>query len=283
MEMSREFTDTWRAHRMHLVDLAFRILGDIGAAEDAVQEAFTRLSPARDVEDERAWLTVVTGRLCLDQLRSAWHRHEKPSAPADLVDADPLLPMPVPDPADRVTLDDEVQLALLVLLQRLSPPERVAFILHDVFGQPFELIADTLGRPAGTCRQLARRARGKISDADRLPKAVAAEQHRAVTERFIAACTGGDLDALVAVLHPDAWGRASFAAALGLEPVLSHGPHEVATNLLPFYGPDVTMVTHPHDDRPAVLAYRDRRLFAVLVLTIADDRILRIEATVDPA
>jgi RNA polymerase sigma-70 factor, ECF subfamily len=283
MEMSREFTDAWRAHRIHLVDLAFRILGDIGAAEDAVQEAFTRLAQARGVEDERAWLTVVTGRLCLDQLRSAWHRHEKPSDPADLVGTDPLRSTPDPDPADRVTLDDEVQLALLVLLQRLAPAERVAFILHDVFGQPFEVIAETLDRPVGTCRQLARRARGKLSDADRLSKAVVAEQHRAVTERFIAACTGGDLDALVAVLHPGAWGRACFAADIGLEPVVSRGPHAVATTLLPFYGPDVTMVTHPLGDRPAVLAYRDRRLFAVLALTFADDLILRIEATVDPA
>src|SRR5262249_41932820 len=111
------------------------------------------------------------------------------------------------DPADRITLDDDVQLALLVVLQRLSPAERVVFVLHDVFGVPFDSVAETIGRPAATCRQLARRARQKIDDSQRGTNLdVAAVEHRLVTEKFIAACASGDLDGLLAVLAPDAWG-----------------------------------------------------------------------------
>jgi len=280
--MSRDVTDPWRAHRHHLVDLALRMLGDIGAAEDVVQEAFTRLARADDVDDDRAWLTVVTGRLCLDQLRSARMRRETPSDPIDLTDRISVTQPPSADPADRITLDQEVQFAMLVVLQRLSPAERVAFILHDVFALPFDTIAETLGRPPGTCRQLARRARQKISEAERSTKTVAQEQHHAVTERFIAACTGGDITALVSALHPDAWGLATFVTGAEFDPVLSIGPHEIAANLSRHYGPEVTMIPHPAYGRPAILAYRDHRLFAVLVLTIDDDLIHRVDAVVDP-
>ncbi|MBB5914279.1 RNA polymerase sigma-70 factor (ECF subfamily) [Nocardia transvalensis] len=278
--MSKELADSWRAHRMHLVGLAFRMLGDIGEAEDVVQEAFTRLSRADGIDDERAWLTVVTGRLCLDQLRSARARHESPWDLDDFPSAAPVSRDPEPDPADRVTLDQEVQFALLVVLQRLDPAERVAFVLHDVFALPFETIAGTLGRPAGTCRQLARRARHKIADAGREPKLVAAPQHRAVTERFIAACAGGDVEALVAVLHPEAWGRVEFAAPAGMDPIVTRGPSAMIDNLLRYYGPAVTLIPHPASDAPAVLAFVDRRLFAELTLTLADDRIIRIDSTV---
>ena len=138
MEMSHDLANPWRAHRHHLVGLAFRMLGDIGAAEDVVQEAFTRLARAQDVDDDRAWLTTVTGRLCLDQLRSARMRRETPADPADLTDRISLTQPPAADPADRITLDQEVQVAMFVVLQRLSPAERVAFILHDVFSLPFD-------------------------------------------------------------------------------------------------------------------------------------------------
>ena len=123
------FGEVRRANRPYLVNLAYRMLGDVGAAEDVVQEAFVRWSAADGVDDDRGWLTVVTSRLCLDQLRSAHSRREFPGDVPERPGAG--------DPADRITLDDEVRLALLVVLQRLPPAERVAFVLHDVFGMPF--------------------------------------------------------------------------------------------------------------------------------------------------
>ncbi len=111
-----------------------------------------------------------------------------------------------PDPADRVTLDDEVREAMLEVLRRLSPGERVSFVLHDVFQMPFDEIADAVGRPVGTCRQLARRARGKFTDAVHRPADVADAEHQLVTEKFITACANGDLEALTGVLDPAVWG-----------------------------------------------------------------------------
>jgi RNA polymerase sigma-70 factor (ECF subfamily) len=256
------FGDVWRDNRPYLVNLAYRMLGDIGAAEDVVQEAFVRWSAAVEVEDDRGWLTVVTSRLCLDQLRSARSRRE---LPGDV----PELPGSV-DPADRVTLDDEVRLALLVVLQRLPPAERVAFILHDVFGMPFEAVAESLGRPVATCRQLARRARQHVA-ASRASQPVSYDQHQLVTERFITACANGDLDALLRVLHPDVWGSGAFGGA-GIE---RHGSMHVAEGILRYLGPITTLVSAP----PLLLAYRQRREFAVLRVSITGDLITKIAAS----
>ncbi|MEU6586403.1 RNA polymerase sigma factor SigI [Nocardia sp. NPDC046763] len=277
------FAGAWRRHRAYVVDLAFRLLGDIGAAEDAAQEAFTRLARMRpgEVSDERAWLTVVTSRLCLDELRSARARREQAGDPGQLEAETPVAHAMPLDPVDRITLDEEVQLALYRMLQRLAPAERVVLILHDVFAVPFELVADTVGRPVGTCRQLARRARIKMSEARRPDGPVAPAEHRAVTERFIAACAGGDLDELLAVLDPEVWGTASFRPDSPIVARPSRGPEMVAANMIAFWGPGVTLVTHSAFGRPALLAYRDRELFGVLVLTISGDRIVSIEATVD--
>ncbi|SHB37196.1 alternative RNA polymerase sigma factor SIGI [Mycobacterium tuberculosis] len=124
----------WRAHRAYLVDLAFRMVGDIGVAEDMVQEAFSRLlrAPVGDIDDERGWLIVVTSRLCLDHIKSASTRRERPQDIAAWHDGDASVSSV--DPADRVTLDDEVRLALLIMLERLGPAERVVFVLHEIFG-----------------------------------------------------------------------------------------------------------------------------------------------------
>lgn len=150
----------WRADRAYLIDLAYRMLGDVGAAEDVVQEAFLRLDLAEpgEVRDPRDWLTVVTSRLCLDRIRSAHNR--RGAAERYRVAGQWVQPRPAGsvDPADQVTLDDEVSEALLILLQRLSPAERVSFVLHDVFKLPFDQVAEILGKPTATCRQLAKRA-----------------------------------------------------------------------------------------------------------------------------
>jgi len=278
---SDQITEAWRRHRPYLVNLAYQMLGDVGDAEDVAQEAFLRLSRAdvNEIDDVRGWLTVVASRLCLDQVRSARARHERPG---DHDFEDEQLPSRRLDPADRVTLDDEVRTALLEVLRRLSPGERVAFVLHDVFGVPFDTIADTVGRPVGTCRQLARRARAKFTGAQPKLTEVAPAEHQLVTEKFITACANGDIAALTAVLDPTVWGVGTVLADPAPPPQVNHGPHDVATNLLRYLWPGVTLVSGPAG-QPTVLAFADRRLFAAIVLTIRGRLIIKIEAVADPS
>src|ERR1700687_354292 len=136
---SDQIVEAWRRHRPYLVNLGYQITGDVGEGEDVAQEAFLRLSRANphEIDDIRGWLTVVTSRLCLDQVRSARARYERPG---DIDQAAMLDESRHHDPADRVTLDDEISTALLEVLRRLSPGERVAFVLHDVFAVPFDTI-----------------------------------------------------------------------------------------------------------------------------------------------
>jgi len=270
----------WRSDRPYLVNLAYQMLGDIGEAEDVAQEAFLRLSRADpdQIDDVRAWLTVVAGRLCLDQMRSARARHERPDEPVAL----DVTRSRDADPADRVTLDDEVRTALLEVLRRLSPGERVAFVLHDVFQMPFDEISETVGRPVGTCRQLARRARAKFAGASPRLADVSEAEHQVVSERFITACANGDLQALTAVLDPTVWGVGTIVGDFAPPPQVNHGRDDVATNLLRYLGHGATLVTGPAGE-PVLLAFAERRLFAVLVLTVRDSLITKIEATVDPS
>lgn len=275
---SDQVSEAWRRHRPYLVNLAYQMLGDIGEAEDVAQEAFLRLSRADvdEIEDARGWLTVVASRLCLDQVRSARARYERPGDVEE---------QPAPrrfDPADRVTLDDEIRTALLEVLRRLSPGERVAFVLHDVFGVPFDSISETVGRPVGTCRQLARRARSKFHGAQPNLTEVAPAEHQLVTEKFITACANGDLHGLAAVLDPTVWGVGTILADPAPPPQINHGPDAVATNLLRYLWPDVTLVSGPAGG-PVLLAFSERRLFAVIVLTIRESRVRKIEAIADPA
>jgi len=277
-----QITEAWHRHRPYLVNLAYQTLGDVGDAEDVAQEAFLRLSRTDldEIVDIRGWLTVVTGRLCLDLVRSARTRYERPGDIGPQVAA--LSQSRRLDPADRVTLDDEVRTALLEVLRRLSPGERVSFVLHDVFGVPFDEIAETVGRPVGTCRQLARRARAKFDSAQPKLGDVPAAEHQLVTERFITACADGDLQALAAVLDPTVWGVGTVLADPPLPPQINHGPHDVAVNLLRYLGPGVTVVSGPVG-QPVLLAFADRRLFAVIVLTIRENLVTKIEATADPS
>jgi RNA polymerase sigma-70 factor, ECF subfamily len=277
---SDQVTEAWRSHRPYLVNLAYQMLGDIGDAEDLVQEAFLRLSRADvdEIDNVRGWLTVVVGRLCLDQVRSARARYERPGD----VDQQAAGESQYVDPADRVTLDDEVRTALMEVLRRLSPGERVAFVLHDVFGVPFDAVAETVGRPVGTCRQLARRARAKFSTAQPKLTEVASAEHKLVTEKFITACANGDIAGLTAVLDPTVWGVGTVLVEPAPPPQVNRGPHAVATNLLRYLGPEVTLVSGPAG-QPVVLAFADRRLFAAIVLTIRDCLVTKIEAIADPS
>ena len=272
-----DITAAWRDHRPYLVNLAYQMLGDVGGAEDVAQEAFLRLSRTEEatIDDVRGWLTVVAGRLCLDQLRSARVRLETILPPEHDV-AGPQ------DPADRVTLDDEVSSALLEVLGRLSPGERVAFVLHDVFAVPFDEIAETVGRPVGTCRQLARRARAKFVDATPRAGDVAPAEHQLLTDAFITACANGDLETLASLLDATVWGVGTVLADPAPPQQVNHGPHDVAVNLLRYLGPGAIVVGGPPGE-PVLLAFDHGRLFAVVVLTIRGGTILKIEATADPS
>jgi RNA polymerase sigma factor (sigma-70 family) len=195
--------------RRHHMSLAFRMLGTVAEAEDAVQETYTRWyrmsQDERDaIEIPRAWLTRVAGRVCLDVLDSARVRRERYVGP--------WLPEPIPstafgeapaasDPLDRVTLDDSISTALLVVLESMTPAERVTFVLHDVFAVPFAEIAEIVGRSAAACRQLATSARRRVTESRR--RAVSHREHDEVVRSFAAAVRSGDLAALISVLDPD--------------------------------------------------------------------------------
>ena len=193
--------EQFERHRPHLRAVAYRMLGSTGEAEDAVQESWFRLSrtDSDELENLRAWLTTVVGRICLDMLRSRQARHE------DSVDAvpEPVVSIASDDPAQEAELADSVGLALLVVLETLSPAERLAFVLHDMFGVSFEEIAPIVERSPVAARQLASRARRQVRGS--VPPADAdLAQQRKVVDAFLAAARSGDFEALLEVLDPDA-------------------------------------------------------------------------------
>ena len=279
MPTEEQIKDAWTDHRPYLVDMAFRMLGDIGRAEDVVQEAFQRLSRSDfdAIEDARGWLIVVTSRLCLDVIRSARHRHERPVGGQELAERLEQTGGGGPDPADRVTLDDGVRLALLVVLERLTPAERVAFVLHDIFGVPFDAVAETVGRPEATCRQLARRGRLKLEAPDGARRAtVTPDEHRLVTDQFIAACASGSFEDLLAVLDPDVTGGVDLIPGF-----VEHGAENVAGNLLRYWE-SATLVSLPLVDNPCLLGFVDRDVAGLLSLTVAGGRITEIHVYCEP-
>ena len=204
--------------------------------------------------------------------------------PAEIEFTAPRAQPALADPADRITFDDSVRLALLVMLQKLTPAERVVFVLHDVFRMPFDTIAQTIGRPSASCRQLARRARQKIADGR--PGArfdVESAEHRLVTDKFIAACASGDLNGLLAVLAPDAWGDVDLGPTAAEPRSVVTGAENVAANLLRFWGPDSTLVSHPAGGQPALLGFHGRALAALLVLRMRGGQVEAVHVIADPA
>ncbi|MEN3308687.1 MAG: polymerase sigma-70 factor, subfamily [Micromonosporaceae bacterium] len=196
--------DQFEAHRSHLFGVAYRMLGSRAEAEDAVQEAWLRYAAAGSgVEDTRAWLTTVVARICLDVLRSARVRRESYVGswlPEPLVSR---LPAADPDPASAAVLGEQVSLALLVVLERLTPEQRVAFVLHDVFAVPFEAIASALGTSLASARQHASRARRAVTTGPAIVHQTGMAEQRRVLSAFMVAATGGDLAGLVRVLAPE--------------------------------------------------------------------------------
>ncbi|MEA2655878.1 MAG: hypothetical protein QOI23_1243 [Chloroflexota bacterium] len=192
----------FEANRTHLRSVAYRMLGSLSEADDAVQEGWLRLSRsgAGGVENLGGWLTTVVARVCLDMLRSRKSRREEPLG-APLADP-PVNPEGGTDPEHEAVLADSVGLALLVVLETLAPAERLAFVLHDLFAMPFEEIATIVGRSPGAARQLASRARRRVQGAVVAPESDRA-RHREVVDAFLAASRNGEFDALLALLDPD--------------------------------------------------------------------------------
>ena len=196
--------DDFEAERPRLLRIAYRLTGSVVDAEDAVQEAWLRLDRAREKEEPsnlQAWLTRVVSRLCLDRLGSAAKRRETYVGqwlPEPIVR--PLGSGPEPDPLDVVVQDEDARLGALVVLDRLTPPQRVAFVLHDVFAVPFDEVGETLGIGTDAARQHASRARRAVADA---PEPTPDPEHEEAVGRFLAALATGDLDAIVSTLHPD--------------------------------------------------------------------------------
>jgi RNA polymerase sigma-70 factor (ECF subfamily) len=266
------FTALWEAHRRRMLDLAFRMLLDLRDAEDVVQEAFARLARTdiAGIDDPEAWLVVVTSRLCLDRLRA---RQRRPTDALDVAD-EPPDPHAL-DPSSHVTLVDNVTLAMHALLERLSPAERTSFVLHDVFQYSFEDIATIVGRTPAACRQLASRARRTLraeSANGRFPVDSALE--RQISERFIAACAGGDLDGLLALLDPAVDGAGDIA------PEVVVGADKVAPGILRYLGPPVspTLLHLPVGDRIGIVALHDHRVLALVLLTIEDGLVVHVDA-----
>jgi RNA polymerase sigma-70 factor (ECF subfamily) len=271
------FTALWNAHRRRMLDLAFRMLLDLRDAEDAVQEAFVRLARTDldSIDDAEGWLVVVTSRLCLDRLRARTRR------PTDVLDTarDPFDPHAL-DPADQIALVDNVTLAMHAVLERLSPAERTSFVLHDVFQYPFEAVADIVGRTPAACRQLASRARKRVqaeSATGRFPVDVVLQ--REVSERFVEACTGGDLDALLALLDPAVDGTGDLAR----QDIV--GAAAVAKGVLRYLGPRVspTLLHLPVGDRAGIVAMQGHDVLALVLLTVEDGLIVHVDALAGPA
>jgi RNA polymerase sigma-70 factor (ECF subfamily) len=268
----------WAADRGYLFAVAAGMLGRPGEAEDVVQEAFARLAGAAvdDIGDVRGWLVVVTRRLCLDRLGSADARRTTPAPEPPEAGAESA------DPADRLTLDDEVSQALAVVVDRLSPAERTSFILHDIFGFPFDAVAEMVGRTPAACRQLARRARLSIRNGSFRPGVPPAGSRvrpaADLADRFIAVCEGGDLRGLIDLLDP---GVAGLATVLGLPPLPPvRGASAVAERALLFFGPSAGVSLEPFavDGRAAVIARHGSRVLAVVRLDEREGRIFHMHA-----
>jgi RNA polymerase sigma-70 factor (ECF subfamily) len=288
--MPSSVIDSFEAERPHLMAIAYRILGSRAEAEDVVQDAWLRFDRARrttEIQDVRGWLTTVTGRLSLDVLKSARVRRE--AYPGQ------WLPEPVvtrlDDPAERVAMRQEVGLALLVVMERLAPEQRVAVVLHDAFGVPFEEIADVLGASVAAARQYASRGRRAIAEGQARHTADLAEQRR-VLEAFLSAATSGDLQALAAVLAPDvvAVGDGGGVVNAGTRPVF--GADKVARFYAGIFhhAADVDGLTlEPvlvNGDLGLVISgtYRNGRpIRSVIGAAVADGRITAIYNQLNPA
>ena len=269
-------------HRGHLKAVAYRMLGSLTDADDAVQEAWLRLarSEAEDIDNLGGWLTTVVGRVCLDLLRSRRQRREDPLG--DRL-PDPVVTDEVADPEHQVLTADSVGLALLVVLESLNPAERLAFVLHDLFGLPFEEIAPILDRTPVAARKLASRARQRVQGAAPAPDADPAAQRR-VVDAFLSAARGGDLTALLAVLDPDVTLRIDGGATLPGGMRVLRGAEAVAGRLDTFHRMATLSTTRPAlvNGTAGLVNTVDGTLFSIMGFTVSDGRITEVDILSDP-
>jgi RNA polymerase sigma-70 factor, ECF subfamily len=279
MAGSAWLTEEFERERPRLASVAFRLLGSQAEADDALQEAWLRIdrAGAEGVENVGGWLTTIVARVCLNLLRSRRRRREES---LDDVLPDPMVTAdPGTDPEGEAVLADSVGIALMVVLDTLTPAERLAFVLHDVFGVPFDEVGRAIDRTPAAARQLAsrarRRVRGAEGDVDR-----DRDRQRAIVDAFFAAARGGDFDALVKMLDPDVVVRADFGGKRGL--VRLEGASAVAESALMFrhlagYGQRVLV-----DGRPGLMVVPPRGVYAVMGFSFDRDRITGLDVLVDP-
>ena len=272
--------DRFEEHRLRLRAVAYRMLGSLSEADDAVQEAWVRLSrsDADEIENLGGWLTTVVGRVSLNMLRSRRTRREEPldavHVPEPIVDR-----VDGTDPEHEALLADSVGLALLVVLETLSPPERLAFVLHDIFAVPFDEIAPIVDRSPEAARQLASRARRRVRAENTVPD-TDPDAQREVVEAFLAAARDGDFDRLVGVLDPDVVLRADLGAAGSRE---VRGAAAVIGQAM-FYS-QLGLVMKPAliNGAAGVVTTRDGRPFSVGAFTVRGGRIVEMDWLADPA
>lgn len=281
MDEPDRLAERFEAHRTHLRAVAYRMLGSLSDADDAVQEAWLRLSRAdtSDVENLGGWLTTVVGRVCLDMLRSRTSRREEP---LDVHVPDPVVsPMEGTDPEDEALLTDSVGLALLVVLDSLAPAERFAFVMHDMFAVPFDEIAPVLGRSPNSAAQMASRARRRVQNAP-TPDGDFTRQ-REVVDAFLAAARDGDFDGLLAVLDPDVLLRADAGAQAVDASKVVRGARTVAGQALTFSR--VAWSSQPAlvNGTVGIVTVRHGHPTAVMSFTVTRGMIAEIDIVADPA
>ena len=281
MDEHEWLAERFEEHRSHLRAVAYRMLGSVSEADDAVQEAWLRLSrsDSREIENMGGWLTTVVGRVCLNMLRSRRTRREDPlevHVPEPIVSREDGV-----DPEQEALLADSVGLALLVVLETLSPAERLAFVLHDIFGVPFDEIGPMVDRSPAAARQLASRARRRVQGEAPAPDPDLGRQ-REVVDAFFAAAREGDFDALVAVLDPDVVLRSDGGTARPGATHVVHGAEAVGrramtfARLSPFVRPALV------NGAAGVVVAPRGRVFSVMAFTVRDGRIVAIDGLADP-
>jgi RNA polymerase sigma-70 factor, ECF subfamily len=282
MEKREGLADGFEAHRTRLRSVAYRMLGSLSEADDAVQESWLRLSRSDtgDVENLGGWLTTVVARVCLDMLRSRRSRREE--------SFDAHLPEPIVsredgvDPEQQALLADSVGLALLVVLETLTPAERVSFVLHDMFAMAFDEIAPIVDRTPAAARQLASRARRRVRAAPAVPDVNRARQ-REVVDAFVAATRGGDFEALVAVLDPEVVLRADGGAELPGASRVVRGARSVAGQAFGFSKLPLTVRSVLVNGAAGIVSWLpDGRPFSVLGFTVRRGKISEIDVLADP-
>jgi RNA polymerase sigma-70 factor, ECF subfamily len=276
----REFlAEQFEENRTHLKAVAYRMLGSLGEADDAVQEAWIRLSrsDAGEIRDLRAWLTTVVARVSLNMLRSRKRRHEEPM---DLRMPEPIVdPVDGTDPEHEALLADSVGLALLVVLETLGPAERLAFVLHDMFGIRFEEIGQIIDRSPQAARQLANRARKKVQAARTEPDPDLDAQ-REVVDAFLAAAREGDFERLVAVLDPDVVSRGDFGP--GVPTREARGAEAVASNAIMFQRLGLEVRPALVNGAVGAVSMRDGKPFSIGAITVRDGKIVEMDFFADP-